>query len=108
MKSKREKSSACFPLSLHTFKEKKVGGGETGVVNNSSLFYHQKLYLSANKQQKRPDKSSHFSSLPPLVGVLMRRKVFAEENQKKNPCSKGPTTWSSALGAEKGKGCHPG
>lgn len=85
MKSKREQSSACFPLSLHTFKEKKVGGGETGVVNNSSLFYHQKLYLSANKQQKRPDKSSHFSLLSPSSGwgANEKKSVRGGESEEK-------------------------
>lgn len=74
-------------------KKRSGGGEETGVLSNFSLFHNQKLYLSANEQQDRPESlPTSLSSFHPLVRVLMRRKVFTKENRKKSPCSKWPAT----------------
>lgn len=51
MKSREEKSFAWFPVSLHTFKEKRKK--KIDVLNNASLLHNEKLYLSACKQQNR-------------------------------------------------------
>lgn len=69
-----------------------------------SVISQPKLYLSAYIKRNKPvSLPTSLSSFYSLVGVIMRRKVFKREKQKKSPCPKWTTTWSSALGPEKGE-----